>query len=234
MDIKKILVLGDSLSKGIVYNEQKRRYCPLENGFINTLAKKIRFTVTNVSRFGSTLTQALKIAPAKVEKENPDLVLIEFGGNDCDFNWDEIAQNPQKDHRPRTELNTFEENLTHFVKELNLRGKTPVLLNLPPLDAPRYFQWFTGGDESKGKEILKWLGDVCKIYWWHERYSCAVERVAQATKTRLIDIRGAFLKKEDYREFLCVDGIHPNEKGHKLIEDTILGYIQSHASYLLA
>ena len=26
---------------------------------------------------------------------NPDLVLIEYGGNDCDYKWDEVARRPE-------------------------------------------------------------------------------------------------------------------------------------------
>ena len=29
-----------------------------------------------------------------VISENPDIVLIEVGGNDCNFNWDEVAKHP--------------------------------------------------------------------------------------------------------------------------------------------
>ncbi len=234
MDVSNILVVGDSLAKGIIYNEDKNRYCPAGNGFIAELSKKLKLTVTNASRFGSTLMQALNLAKNKLDSVNPDVVLIEFGGNDCDFDWDTIAKDPSIDHRPHTELENFETTLGELVCNIHEREKTPVLLNLPPLDAPRYFKWFTGGDEAKGAQILKWLGDVSRIYWWHERYSRAIERVATLTKSHIIDIRSAFLMQEDFRSYMCIDGIHPNEQGHALIMQTILNYISKNASYMLA
>ncbi len=234
MDVSNILVVGDSLAKGIIYNEDKQRYCPAGNGFIGELSKKLKLSVTNVSRFGSTLMQALNMAKRKIETVDPDVVLIEFGGNDCDFDWDVIANNPESDHRPHTELEKFEDALGKLVCDIREREKTPVLLNLPPLDAPRYFKWFTGGDESKATQILKWLGDVSRIYWWHERYSRAIERVATITHSHIIDIRSAFLMQEDFRSLMCIDGIHPNENGHSLIMQTILHYIKNNASYMLA
>ncbi len=233
MDVSRVLVLGDSLTKGVVYSEEKKRYHTSKNGFIAELSKKLKLTVTNASKFGTTLIQGLNAAKSKVEKTDPDVVLIEYGGNDCDFDWEAVAGNPKFNHRPHTELEQFESRLGEFVCEIKDRQKTPVLLNLPPLDAPRYFKWFTGGDEQKGARVLEWLGDVGRIYWGHERYSRAIERVAKLTNTHIIDIRSAFLQEEDFRSYMCIDGIHPNESGQNLIMMTILSYITSNAGYML-
>ena len=37
----------------------------------------------------------------------------------------------------------------------------------------------------------------------------------------MIDIRSAFLVRKDYTDYLCEDGIHPNEKGHRLIREAM-------------
>ena len=68
---------------------------------------------------------------------------------------------------------------------------------------------------------MQWLGDIQHIYRWHERYNNAIIRVAMESKCQLIDIREAFLDKKKYEEYLCVDGIHPNEKGHSLIDSVL-------------
>ena len=41
-------------------------------------------------------------------------------------------------------------------------------------------------------------------------------------KGRYVYIRTAFLQRRDYRDYLCIDGIHPNDKGHILIADILL------------
>ncbi|OLA61120.1 MAG: hypothetical protein BHW37_01125 [Firmicutes bacterium CAG:272_52_7] len=46
-------------------------------------------------------------------------------------------------------------------------------------------------------------------------------------KIPMIDIRSAFLVKRDYSDYLCEDGIHPNERGHKLIKDTLVDAIKA-------
>ena len=74
---------------------------------------------------------------------------------------------------------------------------------------------------------------MTKIYWWQERYNAAILKVAEETGTRWIDVRGAFLEHPDFLNMICVDGIHPNERGHKVIAEKILEYIAPSYSFLL-
>ena len=64
-------------------------------------------------------------------------------------------------------------------------------------------------------------------------YNSVIVSIAEETKTRWIDIRGAFLQTADFTNFICIDGIHPNEKGHKLIAAKIFEYIKSNYSFML-
>lgn len=166
-------------------------------------------------------------------QKKPDVVIIEFGGNDCDFDWDKIANDPEGHHEPKTDFNMFGKLLKNIIETLEKSGITPVLLNLPPIDAERYFKWISKNSTVIGEKILRWLGSVSRIYWWQERYNSAVISIAEETKTRWIDIRSAFLKQPDYREFICADGIHPNERGHKLIAGKIFEYVKNNYNFLL-
>ena len=65
--------------------------------------------------------------------------------------------------------------------------------------------------------VLRWLGDVGNIYAWQERYSRAVERLAQEEQVPLVDVRGAFLDHGHLEQTLCADGTHPNTLGQGLI-----------------
>jgi len=112
---------------------------------------------------------------------------------------------------------------------LKQNGFKPVLMTLPPLDAERYFAWFTraGLDQSA---ILSWLGDVQFIYRWHESYSSAIWEIGEAHNVPVVDIRKAFLEQRNYSLFLCKDGIHPNTEGHRLITSEIIKFAQEHMS----
>ncbi|MDR3598254.1 MAG: SGNH/GDSL hydrolase family protein [Clostridium sp.] len=163
----------------------------------------------------------------------PDVVLLEYGGNDCDFNWHEVCNNPNAIHKPKTDLDTFGSKLKETLNFLKNNNIIAVVMTLPPLNADRYLKWISNNDTLAETNILKWLGNVSKIYQWQEKYSSAVLKIAEDTNTKCIDIRGAFLKYPDFSKFLCLDGIHPNEFGHKIIAIKIIDFILSDRAYLI-
>ena len=230
---KKILVVGDSLSKGVILDEEKKKYTLLKDCFFSLLSEAVDAQMINASKFGSTVAQGQKQLESKMEKYDPDIVVIEFGGNDCDFRWDDIACDPMKDHIPNTPLDLFENSINEMVSYVQSNGKTVVLTTLPPIYADSYFKWFTNCDNEKGLNILKWLKDVWHIYWWQERYSNCIQYIARMHNIACIDIRRAFLKCVDFANLICSDGIHPNREGHRLIFETVMAFIKDNASYLL-
>ncbi len=228
------LVSGDSISRGVIYDEDKGKYSVSQNSYVALVQKKLKGMVRNASRFGNTLIRGITRLGADIAKSPPDIVLIEYGGNDCDFAWDEIAAHPELPHEPQTDLSVFEGALKRTIAELKDEDIVPVLMTLPPLDADSFIKWVSKQDPRLESSIMRWLGSVTKIYWWQERYSSSIIAVAEETKTRWIDIRGAFLRTPDYTGLICRDGIHPNELGHELIAKTIVEYIAKDFSFLLS
>jgi len=228
-----ILVSGDSISRGVVYDEAKRKYALLEDSYVGIMRGLLKGAVFNMAHFGNTVTKGLSKLSGEVLKRKPDIVLLEFGGNDCDFDWAEVAKNPGGEHRPRTDYLRFRELLTREVAALQRAGVSPVLMTLPPIDAEKYLAWISGGAEAVRGNILKWLGSVTKLYWWQERYNAAVVGIAEETGAKLIDVRGAFLRRPDFQALLCADGIHPNAAGHRVIAEGILEYIRPRCPFLL-
>lgn len=224
-----ILLAGDSVAKGIVFDAQRKRYVRAKKGgFAEEINQQMGLEVEQISHMGWKVGDVKRAIENRLDENNkeplPELLVIEIGGNDCDFNWEEIAMAPEKLHMPKTSLDDYTNELSSIIEFARARGVRPVLMNLPPIDADRYMKFFTGGDKKKIANVLKWLGQVGKIYWWHERYNAAMEYVAELTGTRMINIRQAFLRNENYREFICEDGIHPNERGQELMIKTAKQY----------
>lgn len=228
-----IVVFGDSISRGVIFDEEKNRHSLLLDSFANLVKTHLAGVVHNAAKFGNTLVDGLQRLQNDVLQKRPDIVLIEFGGNDCDFAWDEIAADPSAPHVPKTERKTFHELLRELVGRLQAMEIVPVLVSLPPLDAEKYFRWISKNNELAQENILKYIGNISRIYSWHEQYNAAILRVAEETKTRLIDIRSSFLETEDYTKLICRDGIHPNQEGHRLIAEKILDYITTNYMFLL-
>lgn len=229
-----LIVAGDSISKGVVFNEEKGKYTMLKENYVSIIGQKINGSITNLSKFGATITKGVEKLKGCFFQDKADIVLLEYGGNDCDFKWDEIAADPDSEHLPNTDFNSFENTMKDTISLIKEGGAVPVLMTLPPLNADSYFKWVSKNDPQNASNILKWLGSVTKIYWWQERYNSLIIKIAEETTTKWIDIRGAFLQYADFSKFLCIDGIHPNEEGHILMAQKILDYIQPRYSFLLA
>ncbi len=219
---KKLYVYGDSLCKGIVLNEMTEKYEICNQNFIQIITDSLKSTTKNFSVFGATIEKGLKMFQRSEKRiEENGIALIEFGGNDCDFLWAEVAETPDDEHQPNTPLILFKEKYMELIQSLKNKNILPVILNLPPLDENRYFKTFS---KNLNKEnLLKFLGGTTKrIYQWHESYNNMVNQIAINTDTKIIDIRENFLTELHPEQFICADGIHPNERGHALIAKTIL------------
>jgi lysophospholipase L1-like esterase len=217
--MKEILqVWGDSLLKGVVFDELRNRYAILKDNCISTLKGLLPFPVENNARMGCTAADALAMVESQ-PLEAGGLALIEFGGNDCDMDWASIAADPAGDHQPKTPLVQFNAQLENLVARTRKAGMQPMLAVPTPLHATRYFDWVTRGLDKAA--VLSFLGDVQRIYRWQEAYALAVLGTAARLNCPALDLRTPFLERRGYEDLLCVDGIHPNAKGHTLMLETL-------------
>jgi len=232
-DYYNFVVYGDSISKGVVYDEAKERYVVLKENFVNLVGNNLKAAIHNRGKFGNNIIRGQEKLEKDVLKRDPDILLIEFGGNDCDYDWQAIANNPEGEFSPKTDLELFSKTLNNIIDYCRKLNILPMLMTLPPLDSKRYFKWVSKKDRKAEKNILKWLGDVNRIYYWQEQYSKKVAEVAKENDVELIDVREAFLKEKEYSKFLCIDGIHPNKEGHKLIAKKVMDYFNNNLNYIL-
>ncbi len=221
--IKSICVFGDSIIKGVIFDAIRGRYIFLKNSFANIFGRNTGIKVDNYAKFGCTITVGDQI----IDRHSSDLTgyeytALEFGGNDCDFDWKAVSERPDDIHIPNTPVEKFEMIYSKIIDKVIERGSKPVLFSLPPLHAQKYFDFLSRG--LNADNILRWLGDVEHIYRWHEMYNLVVVKLAAMKNAPLIDIRRAFLESRNYQGLFCEDGIHPNEAGHALISEVLNSY----------
>ena len=224
--VQKIGIWGDSLLKGVIFDAVTGKYRATKKCAVN-LFSRIFSTVDikNNSRFGCTAPKAEANLEKSLQKGfSADAVLLEFGGNDCDFNWAKVSANPEIEHQPNTPLPEFVDSMKNMVDELTKHNIKPILSNLPPISSDMYFDWISHMDGVDGDKVLYWLKDKTIIYRQQESYSHAIEKLAYEYNLPLIDIREPFLKIRDYKSYLCVDGIHLNEKGQSIMCSTFKNY----------
>ena len=225
MKTTRIAALGDSITKGVVLNEQYR-YSAVEQSFLDILSSELDLRVDNYGKFGCTVSHGNSLLERHgTDIADSDYTFIEYGGNDCDFDWMKIAQDPHGEHKARTPLEEFTEELTSLVAKIRELGSVPVLITLPPILSETYFSYISRSmsDEQKNN-IKEWLGgDVGIITRWHESYNRILFKIAKETQTPIIDITTPFETfRGDISTLFCADGIHPNALGHKLIASAII------------
>ncbi len=221
---QKIGVWGDSVLKGVVFDDVRGTYQLLAQSCVQMVEQVFNTTIINRTRFGSTVEKGhQQLKKALKAGLDCDIILLEYGGNDCDFDWSAVSAAPFKDHQPRTPMPRFLNNLRDMVALIRSHGMIPALMSLPPIDGQRYLDYLV----SKGSDrdaLLAFLGQPQQIYYHHEWYSLAVTRLAQELACQYVPMREAFLARGKCFELLCMDGIHPNESGHHLMQDVFTRY----------
>lgn len=226
-DIVTANIYGDSIMRGTVL-EAGMRYKATIGGMLQQLAARFGIQFCNRAHFGITIEKGQQLLQKDLQHGKLcDFAVVEFGGNDCSYAWDEVAAAPEKEHKPFTDIETFTKTYIQMVTDLKGAGVTPVLMTLPPVDAEKHLD-FIGNTPEKRQNILHWLGDAYMIYRFHELYSRAVMQVAEVTNSILVDVRHRFLDKHNMRQLVCDDGVHPNGEGYAIVLEAFDDFIAQH------
>ena len=214
---KLLTILGDSIMKGVMYNSERDRYVLYNDGWFIESALDSGLEIKKHCRMGATVEYGLDSLSSIREGTS---VLVEFGGNDSNFNWSLIADAPKAEHDPVTPPNAFYNMYKKLIEGIKRVGAEPIALNLIPIDAETFFKWIS--KKADGGRVLEWLGDENMLYRWHEYYNRIIETTAAACGARLIDIRSSILQSRRYPDLIGGDGLHPSRKGHALIRSGLL------------
>jgi lysophospholipase L1-like esterase len=208
-----IYLWGDSIGRGVVYDQERGRYC-LAKGRCEKLLQQQGVALENRARMGATVADGLADF---LEEEVPagGVAVIEYGGNDCDLDWRAVAEQPKTFHDGKTPIDRFSALLCRFAACAREKGLKPVLVLPPPLYPERYFDWVCRGLDREA--VRDYLGDVGHIGRWHFCYVEAIRRAARETGSGLLDLYTPFMRAMNFPELICLDGIHPSEAGQELM-----------------
>lgn len=216
-------IIGDSILKGIQPDMESGRY---------ETVNKIDFegatgmAVENFSKFGCTVVKGFEFAKKLFTKDpNCSYVLMDFGGNDSDYDWSAISSDPSSEkavYGPRTDPALFLSTYSDLVDYVCSYGCTPVLMTLAPIVPHRYLSWVCKKQGLEFSNIMDWLGqDISRVSRTQRAYSDIVCALAAFKNIRCIDINRAFRDTGTPESYMSADGIHPNDAGQSLIHDCI-------------
>ncbi len=220
-----VSVWGDSIGKGIMYDNARNRHVICRDSY-ETHLKQHGVEVHNYSVMGCTAPKGIELM-TESRMSSGGIAVIEFGGNDSDLDWKAVCDDPDTaaESVVKVTLPEFRKALAVMVNRAREFGLKPILSTPIPVMADRYLDWIS--IHLDRKKILDYLGAAEYIYRWQERYDIAVRQTAAELGVKLFDIRTRFLQERRIGDLMSIDGIHPNEKGHAVIRDTALEYIQA-------
>lgn len=226
--MKQITALGDSIIRGVVTSssqiEANAHYSILDDSFSSRCGATLGIDIRNHGRYGNTVRNCLRELNRRKDLiAASEFVVVELGGNDCDYHWNEIAADPLRRHLPITPIEEFIVLYNRLIEGIRNLGSRPIILSLPPIISDLYFNTFTRKMNISQKcNVMEWLGGSTEyISRWHEMYNVQLFKMARRLSTPIIDITTPFLEISDLGRYFCEDGIHPNENGHRLIAETI-------------
>ena len=228
MKSSKFAVFGDSIAKGIIYEDNKLKITT--DNVINILQEHYGINIENLSGYGQTIKRIKdkKLIDNYIEvnkKVKSKYAIICIGGNDCDYDWQKVGLEPLKEHEPKTPLKEYESILGEMVNKLKSNKFKVILCSIPPIDAERYFNNVIC-KLTDGNEVLKFFhGDKSVINRYQECYNLSILKCAKKNNCPYIDIRTEFLLDKDFSSDICEDGIHLNIEGHRKMADKIIKII---------
>ncbi len=216
--LKKLKIYGDSILKGVMFNEELNRYKLF--GYRYDILNDNGITVENNCKMGATIEEGFQIMQETLKDCDEDtVVLLEYGGNDCNYNWSAVSENPNGEFQPNTPAEKFMSIYYKMIEFARSKGARVAICNLVPIESNKFIKWVSQG--LSYENIMKWLGDVNRIARWQEYYSLLAEKVARVAKCPILDLRSNFLIHESMNDMIGTDGMHPSFDGHSLIKTTL-------------
>lgn len=210
-----VKIFGDSILEGVYFDG---RYHKTKDKI-----KVDNYEIDNYSRMGNTIEDGIKNIKKHLDECDENTVaILEYGGNDCNYQWDEVSATPEENHLCAVEPTDYKEKLMYAINLLKEKGTKVIIASPIPIATNKFMDFISNG--LSYNNILKWLGDKNQLFKWQEYYAKMNEKIALMTDSLMMPLRYMFLQ-DGYENLLCVDGIHPTVEGHEKIHRYIEGYI---------
>ncbi len=202
----KVLFFGDSICVGQGISIHKGCVAQIAAHLeANKSSFRQNILVINSSVNGRTTRQALEDMPYHVQSQNPDILVIQYGLNDCNH-W--VTDRGL----PRVSLDSFKGNLKEIIHRGKKFGAKHVILN-------NNHPTTLDQDNLPNTEF--------SFEYFNKKYNEASRELAEEMQKEVtfLDIESHFLQllKEGRKmtEFLLEDGLHLGESGHQIYFELI-------------
>ena len=211
----KLVVFGDSILKGVItIPNSGKLFDTTENDSLTLAQKELGFELDNRSIYGNITSKGLlKLQKFFDKGESADFCVIEFGSNDCDYDWGTLVQ--------KVPLEDYLANLTAMVKLCREHKVTPLMMGLIPYVCDDWFKTIIKGHDEAA--ILNFLGGSAETLGKNQLiYKNAQADFVQKNNVQFLDPWTIF---QGHKELMCYDGIHPNEEGYQQLSKAWIKFL---------
>ena len=199
----------------------------VENVYADLLRKELPkqglpARVVNQGVPGNRTTDAIARFESDVRAWKPDVVIVLFGLNDSAVDvWRNATE-------PRVPIESYRKNLTTMVRTLKGDGAKPILVTPQPMHWTEKLKELYAGPpyhDNSPYSATDPLGFNATL----ADYVRVVREVAELEEVALVDLHQQFMDyhgvEGQHLSDLLLDGMHPNDKGHRMIADALLPMI---------
>ena len=211
----KLVVFGDSILKGVItIPNSGKLFDVTENDSLSLAQKALGFELDNRSIYGNITSKGLVKLQKYFEKGgDADFCVIEFGSNDCDYDWGTLIQ--------KVPMAEYLENLSQMVSLCRANKVTPLMMGLIPYVCDDWFKTIIKGQDEAA--ILNFLGGTAETLGKNQlAYKQAQADFVQKNNVQFLDPWELF---EGHKELMCYDGIHPNEAGYEKLSQAWIKFL---------
>lgn len=215
MENKKLFFFGDSIcfGQGVAIH---KGWVPRISAILEDL-EGMKVDVINTAVNGNTTRQALERMPYEIQSHNPDVMVVQFGMNDCNY-WETDKG------LPRVSKKAFVANMEEIVTRGLQFGAKFIMVNTNHpttrnnVQLPHTRICYQESNEEYNEALRKTFADYGDI-------------------VVLNDIETEFNKavngQQDLAKMLLADGLHLSEAGHDLYFSIVSGVLTNHLKRFL-
>ncbi len=220
-----LILLGDSNSKGIITNNSRLSIAKVTAAGL--VANHFKYPLTNLSYFGQTLAKVCgrgffdKVV-AKKQEGGRNLVVINLGSNDADYNWLDVEALGGTNHTPRTLPHEFEASYIDFIRLLRNSGFEVRICTLLPLVSERYFDSTLVNLCSEDKILELLDGNKNNLIHHQEIFNNIIKEISHKEQVPVINLREMVLSTPNWHDLYGEDGIHLTESGQEFMANKVI------------
>ena len=201
-EILKIVAFGDSITEAVVGLNLEQKWTTLLEKKLNSHSKGICWMVVNSGIGGNTSREGLARIEKDVMANKPDIVLVEFGGNDATNDPDRAVS-----------IEEFNRNMGKMYEKIMSANAQMVLLTFTPV----VDDWHCIGKHEK-------YAACGGLDHFVEFYRQATREFANEKSLKLIDIDAVLRKAyitHSQDQIILKDGVHLTAKANEIVAETI-------------